>query len=87
MQICNTWLFRGELEYGDECFALLLHFNGSRRSNKFVHFIAEFPSRNCGCFQLKEIPPTSEQSLSAAQTIGREIGLKNVNIVSDKSCD
>jgi pyruvate formate lyase activating enzyme len=46
------------------------------------HILRFFPKH-----LLNRIPPTSEESLYTAQRIGQEAGLKNVNIVSDKSCD
>lgn len=46
------------------------------------HILRFFPKH-----QLQGIPPTPEESLYAAQSVGQEIGLRNINIVSDKSCD
>jgi pyruvate formate lyase activating enzyme len=46
------------------------------------HILRFFPKH-----QLTEIPPTPEESLYDAQRIGTEIGLKDINIVADKSCD
>ncbi len=46
------------------------------------HILRFFPKH-----RLTEIPPTPEESLKAAQRIGRETGLKHVNVVADKSCD
>jgi pyruvate formate lyase activating enzyme len=46
------------------------------------HILKFFPKH-----KLNEIPPTPDRSLYAAEKIGRQIGLKHVNIVRDKSCD
>ncbi|MFC1886331.1 radical SAM protein, partial [Thermodesulfobacteriota bacterium] len=46
------------------------------------HILKFFPKH-----KLNEVPPTPEQSLYAAEMIGKKVGLRNVNIVSDKSCD
>jgi pyruvate formate lyase activating enzyme len=46
------------------------------------HILKFFPKH-----LLNEIPPTPDQSLKAAEKIGLEIGLRNINIVRDKSCD
>lgn len=46
------------------------------------HILRFFPQH-----QLKEIAPTPEETLYAAKHVAKEVGLKNINIVLDKSCD
>ena len=46
------------------------------------HILKFFPKH-----QLNDLPPTPEESLLDAQRIGKQIGLKHVNVVADKSCD
>jgi pyruvate formate lyase activating enzyme len=46
------------------------------------HILKFFPKH-----MLNEFPPTPDLSLLTAEKTGKEVGLKNINIVRDKSCD